>query len=66
MNYEGLEFDFGDGVGWIRINRPASFNAMDLKTMQELLHVANRCSTDKAVRLCRHNGGRRQGILRRR
>ena len=50
MNYEGLNFDFSGGVGWIRINRPASFNAMDLKTMQELLHVANRCSTDKTVR----------------
>jgi 2-(1,2-epoxy-1,2-dihydrophenyl)acetyl-CoA isomerase len=50
MNYHGLEFAVCDGVGWITINRPASFNAMDLETMQELLHVANRCSTDKTVR----------------
>src|SRR5918995_5880200 len=50
MSYEALDFDLCDRVAWITINRPTSFNAMDLKTMQELLHVANRCSTDKTVR----------------
>ena len=50
MSYEALDFDVCDRVAWITINRPASFNAMDLKTMQELLHVANRCSTDKTIR----------------
>jgi 2-(1,2-epoxy-1,2-dihydrophenyl)acetyl-CoA isomerase len=50
MIYEALEFDISDGVGWITINRPASFNAMDLKAMQEFLHVANRCSTDQTIR----------------
>jgi 2-(1,2-epoxy-1,2-dihydrophenyl)acetyl-CoA isomerase len=50
MIYEALEFDIRDGISWITINRPASFNAMDLKAMQEFLHVANRCSTDQTIR----------------
>ena len=50
MRYQTLEFEVREGVAWITINRPQSFNAMNLKTMRELLDVANRCSTDKAVR----------------
>jgi 2-(1,2-epoxy-1,2-dihydrophenyl)acetyl-CoA isomerase len=47
---KGLDFDIRGNVAWITINRPDSFNAMDLTLMQEFYDVANRCSSDKAVR----------------
>ena len=50
MAYKAIQFDIHDHVAWIVINRPGSFNAMDLDTMKELCDVANRCATDKAVR----------------
>lgn len=39
-----------EGVARITINRPAQFNALHLAAMEELLDVANRLSTDTAVR----------------
>lgn len=50
MNYSTLTFDVRENVAWITLNRPESFNAMDLKCMQELLDVANRCGSDRSVR----------------
>lgn len=50
MKHEVVGFDLRDGVAWITIDRPASFNAIDLQASRELLDVANRCSTDTAVR----------------
>lgn len=51
MNYQSLDFDFQDGIAWITINRPASYNAIDLQTVKELFEVANRVSSDDKVRV---------------
>ncbi len=50
MPYETIDFEISDNVAWIRINRPASFNAVTLKVGQELLEIANLCGSDKRVR----------------
>ena len=50
MTYQCLQFGIADGLARITIDRPAQFNAMNLQSMEELLDVANRCSTDPAVR----------------
>lgn len=50
MAYQTIDFEIREGVAWIRINRPASFNAVDLACANELLDVANRCGSDPAVR----------------
>lgn len=51
MTYQVLEFDIRDNVAWIAFNRPASLNAMNHQTMHELCDVANRCATDKSIRV---------------
>ena len=50
MAYQSLDFDLQDGIAWITINRPASYNAIDLHAVKELLDVANRISSDDKVR----------------
>ncbi|MBX9700719.1 MAG: enoyl-CoA hydratase/isomerase family protein [Acetobacteraceae bacterium] len=50
MTYSNLRFELAEGVARITIDRPAQFNALNLAVMEELLDVANRCSTDPAVR----------------
>lgn len=50
MPYELVEFEVRNHVAWITIDRPKAFNALDLKTMQELFDIANRCGSDPAVR----------------
>lgn len=50
MGYQSLDFDVQDGIAWITINRPKSYNAIDLHAVQELLDVANRCSSDDSIR----------------
>ena len=50
MEYEHIDFRIETGVAWITIDRPAAFNALNLRAMQELLHIANRCGSDRAVR----------------
>lgn len=50
MPYELVEFEVRNHVAWITIDRPKAFNALDLKTMQELFDIANRCGGDPAVR----------------
>lgn len=50
VGYEALGFDVRDGVAWITLDRPARYNAIDLQAARELLDVANRCTTDRAVR----------------
>lgn len=51
MSDTALDFDLSDGVAWITINRPDSFNAIDLQATKELLDIANRCATDPGVRV---------------
>ncbi|MEZ5658036.1 MAG: enoyl-CoA hydratase/isomerase family protein [Burkholderiaceae bacterium] len=50
MPYELVEFDVRNNVAWITIDRAKSFNALNLKAMQELFDIANRCGNDPAVR----------------
>ena len=50
MNYQSLDFDVQDGIAWITINRPKSYNAIDLDAVKELLDVANRCGSDEKIR----------------
>ncbi len=50
MSYQSLDFDIQDGIAWITINRPKSYNAIDLHAVKELLDVANRISSDDKVR----------------
>ena len=50
MTYETIGFDVRDGVAWITINRPASFNALNLTAMRELFDVAHHCKTVREIR----------------
>ena len=50
MKYETIEFDIQDHVAWITLNRPKAYNAINLKAVEELCDVANRCGSDKSVR----------------
>lgn len=50
MSYNTLKFEILENVAWITLNRPDSFNAMNLECMKEILDVANRCGSDKTVR----------------
>lgn len=50
MKYTELDFEVRDQIAWITINRPESYNAINMQATKELLDIANICSTDKNVR----------------
>lgn len=50
MAFTTLDYDLSDGVAWITFKRPERFNALDPTMARELCDVANRCSSDPAVR----------------
>lgn len=50
MAYNTLDYQLRDGVAWITFRRPDRFNALDPVMARELCDVANRCSSDPAVR----------------
>jgi len=50
MSYASLEYRVDDGLAWITLQRPDSFNALNPVMARELLEVANRCGSDAAVR----------------
>jgi 2-(1,2-epoxy-1,2-dihydrophenyl)acetyl-CoA isomerase len=50
MSYQHLDYSVHEHVARITINRPKAYNAIDLDSTQELYDIANRCSSDKAVR----------------
>ena len=50
MTYTTLDYDLRDGVAWITFGRPERLNALDPAMARELCDVANRCSSDRAVR----------------
>ncbi len=47
---ETVDFEQRDGVGWIRMNRPESFNAFNLAMSRDLLAAANHCGAEKSIR----------------
>ena len=50
MQYENLEFEVKDGVGFLTLAREKAANALDLGLAKELCDVAIRCDEDPAVR----------------
>lgn len=50
MSYTNFEYQLSDNIARITINRPKSFNALDLETAKEFADIAMRCSADRAVR----------------
>jgi 2-(1,2-epoxy-1,2-dihydrophenyl)acetyl-CoA isomerase len=50
MSYDNLQYDVRDGVATITLNRPASFNALDLALMRELSLAAIDADEDARVR----------------
>ena len=50
MSYQSLDVDIREGIAWITINRPASYNAINLQAVKELFDIANRCGSDPAIR----------------
>ncbi|MFC3231107.1 enoyl-CoA hydratase/isomerase family protein [Marinibaculum pumilum] len=46
-----IDYELRDSVAWITLNRPDQFNALHLEAMRELFEIANRCSSDPAVRV---------------
>jgi len=50
MTYDTIRYEQRDQVGWITLNRPAVFNALNLRMAQELSDVAIRCDEDATVR----------------
>ncbi len=51
MSFQTLELDVADGIAWITLDRPKSYNALNLTLARELLEVANRIGDDPAVRV---------------
>src|SRR3954467_14284163 len=50
MDYRTLGFELRDHVARITLNRPDSGNALDGEMGRELMHLAIRCSEERAVR----------------
>ena len=50
MDLTTIRFEVADGVGLLTFDRPDQANAMNLRMMQELGHVALRCDEDPAIR----------------
>ena len=49
--FETLSLEVKDGVAWLRLNRPESFNAMNLTMTKELYQAAVRCTADPSIRV---------------
>lgn len=41
----------GDGVSWIKLNRPKVFNAVNMKMLSELIEAVKELDADKAVKV---------------
>ena len=50
MSYETLTFDVAGAVATITLNRPDAANSLNLQMGNDLLAVANRCTSDPAIR----------------
>lgn len=50
MTYNHFEYVIDDHIARITINRPKSYNALNLESMKELCDIVNRCGSDRSVR----------------
>ena len=50
MTYTNFEYVIDDHIARITINRPKSYNALNLDSMKELCDIVNRCGSDRSVR----------------
>jgi 2-(1,2-epoxy-1,2-dihydrophenyl)acetyl-CoA isomerase len=50
MNYETLRFDLQEGVAAITLNRPETYNALTLQTLEELKAVLKEIDRDRSAR----------------
>ncbi len=50
MTDQSVNLDLRDGIAWITINRPDSYNAINLDAVRALFDIANRVSSDDRVR----------------
>jgi 2-(1,2-epoxy-1,2-dihydrophenyl)acetyl-CoA isomerase len=50
MIYNHFEYVIDDHIARITINRPKSYNALNLESMKELCDIVNRCGSDRSVR----------------
>ncbi len=62
MAYTTLDYELRDGVAWITFKRPERYNALDPIMARELWEVANRCSSDRAVRAAVMTGSGEQAF----
>lgn len=51
MSYENIILDLNDGIATITLNRPAAFNALDMKLAQEFHQAVVACSENDDVRV---------------
>jgi 2-(1,2-epoxy-1,2-dihydrophenyl)acetyl-CoA isomerase len=57
VSYETIEFEMRGAVGWLTLNRPKAFNALDLTMAKELCELSIRLGEDEAVRAVVMTGG---------
>ena len=50
MSYQTLLFDIAEGIATVTLNRPQSYNALDLAMARELMDVSIRCDEDATIR----------------
>lgn len=50
MSYETIKLEVSEGVAWLTIDRPSTYNAINPDVARELLDAANRCATDRSIR----------------
>lgn len=51
MSYNTLEYTVNDGIAMIKLNRPESFNAIDLEVREELVSAIEEVEKDDLVRV---------------
>lgn len=50
-DFENIAVEKGDGIGWIFLNRPEAFNALNLPMARELYEVGHEMGSDPGVRV---------------
>ncbi|MEQ8671696.1 MAG: enoyl-CoA hydratase-related protein [Aggregatilineales bacterium] len=50
MAYETLKYNVSDGVATITLNRPETYNSLNLATLEDLKKAFKECGKDKSVR----------------